>query len=173
MITLVTGGTKCGKSSYAERVLESFGGTKYYVATMNPVGDDAQEIIARHTEMRRGKNYITIECLRDIGDLDIPEGCGVLIECIGNLCANEMFGSGEVNEAVIKITEGIRALSERTAELVIVTNEVGSDGNDYSPDTMQYINEMASINRCIAEFADNVVECVYGLAVAYKGKAIC
>ena len=45
MITLVTGGTKCGKSGYAERILERFEGRKYYIATMNPVGDDAEEII--------------------------------------------------------------------------------------------------------------------------------
>ena len=91
MITLVTGGTKCGKSGYAERILERFEGQKYYIATMNPVGDDAEEIIARHVEMRCGKNYVTVERLRDIGDTEIPEGSGVLLECVGNLCANEMF----------------------------------------------------------------------------------
>lgn len=173
MITLVTGGTKCGKSGYAERVLESFCGLKYYVATMNPVGDDAQEIIARHVEMRCGKNFITIERLHDIGNTDIPDGCGVLIECVGNLCANEMFVGTEILEDDDKVVSGIRQLAEKAAELVIVTNEVGSDVNDYSADTIAYIRQMGRINRRLAEFADNVVECVYGIPVLLKGQLIC
>lgn len=173
MITLVTGGTKCGKSGYAEKILERFEGQKYYIATMNPVGDDAEEIIARHVEMRCGKNYVTVERLRDIGDTEIPEGSGVLLECVGNLCANEMFVGTEVLDPAKKIVEGIKRLSEKTSELVIVTNEVGSDGNDYSPDTMSYIKQMGIINCRIAEFADNVVECVYGIPIARKGSIIC
>lgn len=172
MITLVTGGTKCGKSSYAEKILDSFTGQKYYIATMNPVGDDAEEIIARHVQMRCGKNYITVERFRDIGETDIPKGSGVLLECVGNLCANEMFVGMEILHPADKIVTGIKQLSEKTAELVIVTNEVGSDGNDYTPDTMAYIRQMAFINRRIAEFADNVVECVYGIPLLRKGKLI-
>lgn len=174
MITLITGGSKCGKSSYAEKILEKFCGVKYYVATMNPVGDAAQEIIARHVEMRCGKNFITVECLRDIGTVDVPEECGVLLECIGNLCANEMFVGAKVYKPAEKIVEGIRSLSERVAELVIVTNEVGCDDQEkYSKETVEYIAQMSEINAKIAEFADNVIECVYGIPVAVKGEAIC
>ena len=173
MITLVTGGTKCGKSGYAEKILECFEGQKYYIATMNPVGDDAEEIIARHVEMRCGKNYVTVERLRDIGDTEIPDGSGVLLECVGNLCANEMFVGAKILDPANKIVEGIKRLSEKTSELVIVTNEVGTDGNDYSPDTMAYIKQMGVINRRIAELADNVVECVYGIPIARKGSIIC
>ncbi|MCR5600914.1 MAG: bifunctional adenosylcobinamide kinase/adenosylcobinamide-phosphate guanylyltransferase [Ruminococcus sp.] len=173
MITLVTGGAKCGKSSYAEKVLENFEGEKYYVATMNPMGDDAKEIIARHIKMRRDKDFVTVECLRDIGNADVPEGCAVLIECMGNLCANEMFIGPNVHKPAEKIVEGIRRLSERTAELVIVTNEVGCDGISYSADTKAYISQLSEINCKIAEFADNVVECVYGIPVVRKGSLIC
>ena len=34
MITLVTGGSGSGKSAYAEEILASCEGTKYYIATM-------------------------------------------------------------------------------------------------------------------------------------------
>lgn len=47
MITLVTGGTKCGKSGYAEKLIDRLNCPKYYIATINPVGDDAQEVIAK------------------------------------------------------------------------------------------------------------------------------
>lgn len=174
MITLITGGTKCGKSGYAEKILESFNGDKYYIATMNPVGDDAQEIIARHLEMRCGKDYITIECLRDIDSVNVTKGCGVLLECIGNLCANEMFVGSKIYEPAEKIVEGIRKLSEKVAELVIVTNEVGcEDIKRYSTETVGYIAQMGEVNSRIAELADNVIECVYGIPVARKGSLKC
>lgn len=173
MITLVTGGAKCGKSSYAEKVLENFEGEKYYVATMNPMGDDAKEIIARHIKMRRDKDFVTVECLRDIGNADVPEGCAVLIECMGNLCANEMFAENDILKPADKIVSDIKSLSERVSELIIVTNEVSCDGIDYSPETMLYISQLSEINRRISEFADNVIECVYGIPVPRKGAVIC
>ena len=172
MITLVTGGTKCGKSGYAEKVLESFIGPKYYIATMNPVGEDADEIIARHREARRNKNYITVECPRDVDKIDLPIGCGVLLECIGNLCANEMYVGANVLRPSDKIIANLKTLAESASELVIVTNEVGCDGNSYSADIMAFVSEIAVINSRIAEFADNVVECVYGIPIALKGRLI-
>lgn len=173
MITLVTGGSKCGKSRYGELVLSSFEGERFYIATMSPQGSEAAEIIARHRKMRRGKGFTALECQRDIGSAAVPRGCGVLIECMGNLCANEMFSGAEIVTPADKIIGGIKSLSERVSELVIVTNEVGCDGLDYSPETMLYIGQLAEINRRIAEFADNVVECVYGIPCVRKGKIIC
>ena len=40
MTTLITGGSKCGKSRLAERVLSGFDGRKIYLATMQPYGSD-------------------------------------------------------------------------------------------------------------------------------------
>ena len=84
-----------------------------------------------------------------------------------------MFVGTEILEDDDKVVSGIRLLAEKAAELVIVTNEVGSDGNDYSADTMAYIRQMGIINRRLAELADNVVECVYGIPVILKGQLIC
>lgn len=36
MLTLITGGCKCGKSSIAENILSDFCGRKIYIATMEP-----------------------------------------------------------------------------------------------------------------------------------------
>ena len=43
MTTLITGGSKCGKSSFAERALDTFLGRKIYIATMQPYCNDALE----------------------------------------------------------------------------------------------------------------------------------
>lgn len=170
MMTLVTGGSKCGKSSYAENLLESFEGTKIYLATMMPYGEEAHAAVERHRRMREKKNFTTIEKYTDIHEAEIPEGAAVLLECMGNLCANEMFSDGEVCDPSGKITDGIRYINERASELVVVTNTVGCDGIAYSPETEKYIEVMAEINARAAAMADRVTECVYGIPVIHKGQ---
>lgn len=172
MITLVTGGSKCGKSSLAERILDkSFVGGKYYIATMMPYGNDANEAIQRHRIMREGKGFSTIEKYTDINEIQLNQQCGVLLECIGNLCANEMFSGEKISYPTGKIIDGIKKLSAE--HLVIVTNEVGCDGFDYTAETQLYIKAMAEINSGIARFADNVIECVYGIPIVLKGEIPC
>jgi adenosylcobinamide kinase/adenosylcobinamide-phosphate guanylyltransferase len=95
MITIVTGGSKYGKSSFAESLFEKKGGRKIYIATMIPYGEDAQTAIERHRKMRKDKGFETIEKYTDIDEICLPEKCSVLLECMGNLCANEMFANNE------------------------------------------------------------------------------
>ncbi len=173
MTILITGGSKCGKSRFAEEILANFTGEKFYIATMQPYGQDAQEAISRHWKMRSGKGFKTIEKYRDIAEIKLPERCGVLLECVGNLCANEMFTEGGMTFPSQKISGDILALSRQVERLVIVTNQVGSDGFDYPEGTADYIVEMGKINRNIAEFADCVVECVCGIPVFLKGGMPC
>lgn len=94
MFTLVIGGSASGKSDYAERhVLSLRGdGPGIYIATMEPFGEEAQARIARHQAMRRDRGFETIECYRNAGAVRLPEKSSVLLEDLGNLAANELFG---------------------------------------------------------------------------------
>ena len=176
MTTLIIGGSKSGKSGLAEKLIGEFDIRKIYIATMKPYGSESAAIIERHRKQREGKGFETIECYTDIGEAALSENglncvqTAVLLECIGNLCANEMF-DGQENEPVRasdKIIEGVRLLSERAKELVVVSVSVGSDGIDYPEGTAAYIEEIGRINSGIAAFADNVIECVYGIPVVIK-----
>ena len=172
MMIMITGGSKCGKSSAAEALLNGSPGEKYYIAAMEPFGDEAQRAIARHREMRRGKGFITVECPRNIDTLKLSHGdtaCCALLECLTTLCANEMFGQDGVSDPSAKILSGLRALSEQVGKLVVVTNEVASDGIEYPPETMEYIRIMSRLNTAVAELSDTVIECVCGIPVTLKG----
>ena len=159
MIILITGGSKCGKSSAAESLLNGFAGKKYYIAAMEPYGEDALRAIARHREMRRGKGFETIERPRDIGGLMLPESglprCA-LLECLTTLCANEMFTPGGITDPSEKIIQGIKKLAAQNEKLVIVTNE--------------YIRIMSRLNSRVAALADTVTECVCGIPLVLKGE---
>ena len=88
---------------------------------------------------------------------------------MSNLTANEMYqenGAGE--ETVEEILQGIRQLKDRAKNLVVVTNEVFSDGISYDPDTMRYLSYLGNINQEMGKMADQVTEVVYGIPVSLK-----
>ncbi len=172
MITLITGGSKCGKSGLAEKLLDRFFTDKIYIATMQPYGEEAHIAISRHRKLRAGKGFSTIEKYTGLHELDIPAGSHILLECMANLCANEMFGSEGICDPTERIMFGIKRLAKTADQLVIVTNEVGSDGAAYSPETNRYIEVMGRLNALTAELSDNVIECVYGIPVVLKGQIV-
>ncbi len=168
-MTLITGGSKCGKSTFAESLFSDFSGEKFYVATMIPSGEEAAAAIERHRKNRAGKGFATIEKYRDVGEISLPAGCGVLLECLGNLCANEMFCGDEIRFPNEKILDGIMHLKNVADRLVIVTNDVSRDGILYDETTELYKKNLSELNRKIAEMSDCAVECVFGIPLIRKG----
>lgn len=168
MTILITGGAKCGKSRIAEDILRGAGAEKYYIATMERSGEEAERVISRHRAEREGKGFLTIERTHDIGGIALPRGCAALLECVPTLTANEMFSQKE-KDPVGKAAAGAAALAALAGTLVVVTNDVGGDGVAYSPETTDYIRAMGEINRRLAALADTVIEAVYGIPVVLKG----
>lgn len=169
MMMLITGGSKSGKSRLAETVVTAAPPPHIYLATMMPFGQEAEEAIARHRRMREGKGFVTLEQFTDIGTAAIPAGSAVLLECMGNLCANEMFDACSPDPAG-KILDGIQTLAKKTSLLVIVTNDVGRDGIVYPPETMRYIRTLTEINAALSWHADCVMESVCGIPLVPKGE---
>ena len=192
MITLVTGGSGSGKSEYAEGlILDSSCSRRFYVATMIAYGKEGRDKVERHRMLRQGKGFITIEKPRDVGRVMFEEheaGSGassradraLLLECVSNLAANEMFqeGTGKTEAGEHqggpiqclshKIAEDIISLAGQVRDMVIVTNEVDRDGICYGPETMEYIRLMGCLNQKLASAADRVVEVVHGIPVLWK-----
>ena len=68
-----------------------------------------------------------------------------------------------------KITEGVKNLLSQAKHVVIVTNEIFSDGILYEKESEQYKKELGQINQKLAKMAEEVVEVVYGIPVWHKG----
>lgn len=180
MVTLVTGGSGSGKSEYAESLVLSLGQMKrIYIATMKPWDGECRQRIERHRQMRAKKQFETIECYHSLKELKPDTGgqpAVVLLECMSNLVSNELFGLGEEGGlscseeplAVWEILEGIRKLKEWAGHIVIVTNEVFSDGDSYSRDTLVYQKVLGEINQKTAEISDVVIEVVAGIPIVVK-----
>ncbi|MFG6330171.1 MAG: bifunctional adenosylcobinamide kinase/adenosylcobinamide-phosphate guanylyltransferase [Lachnospiraceae bacterium] len=169
MIVTVTGGSGSGKSEFAENMVAELScHTKennklYYIATMKPYGEEAAMRINRHKKLREGKGFLTIECYNNIGCCQIDSKSNVLLECMSNLAANEMFEETikDQNYVLNKICSGIDKLKDTAGNLVIVTNDIFADGIIYDKSTMEYIELLGKINQYLVSISNRVIEVIY------------
>lgn len=172
MIVLITGGSGSGKSEYGERLAGqlSIDSQMTYIATMYPYGEETLQKIQRHKEMRRGKGFETIECFYGLKDVTTPLHSTILLECMSNLLANELYmEEGAKENALQDIMEGIRRLAKNSKNLIIISNEVFSDILPSEKEMAGYIQLLGQINQEIAKLADVVCEIVYSIPIFQKG----
>ncbi|MBD5550417.1 MAG: cobinamide kinase [Lachnospiraceae bacterium] len=185
MMVLVVGGSGSGKSSYAEETAVSLAQEsvkeivmkKYYLATMQVFDEEGRKRVDRHRNLRRGKEFVTIEQPTGISGALKKMETGertVLLECISNLTANEMFSGKKANtkmQVMEDIICGIKQLKEQTTHFIVVSNNVFEDGITYDETTTEYIHAMGMINHKLAALADWVVEVVAGIPIIIKNPA--
>lgn len=174
MMILITGGAACGKSYLAEQLVAQFPGKRYYIATMRPWGKDGQAKVAKHRAMRAGKHFETIECYGNLAGVELAEPHSVvLLECITNLMADELYddeGNERSHDLVFSaVMEGIEALREKCENLIMITNDVGSDGITYDPSTAAYVRMLGAANCQVAAMSDVVIDVVCGSPLVVKG----
>ncbi len=172
MVILVIGGSGSGKSEYAESCcVRLHSKKKIYIATMQPCDEESYDRIRKHRNMRDGRGFETMECYTHLEEVEVPAGCTVLLECMSNLVANEMFSdAGRKENAPALILQGLSRLERQAGDLIIVTNQVFCDGIVYDEGTDAYLRALAKVNRCAAKMADVVCEVIHGIPVFEKGK---
>lgn len=202
MLHIVYGGSASGKSSYAESFAMSLQGEGrlLYIATMylykwntTEIDPETMQRIERHRAMRADKGFDTVECYRHVEHIVAKRQDVLLLECMSNLLANEMYleqdsddgglaeTMSEVEKAGVgmsetlspvskKIVQALVNLSTRVQDVVIVTNDVFSDGGSltYDESTREYVKNLAEINCALAREAATVTEVVCGIPVIVK-----
>lgn len=174
MLIYVYGGSGSGKSAYAEqRIVDSGEAVRYYVATMEPFGEEGRRRIARHRALREGKGFLTIECPVCIEQLELEARGAVLVEDLSNLLANEIWSAhGRGWDGVSVLPQTIADACERLAGwhalVVVVGNDVYRDGDACTPEMEHYIDLLAQCQQRICVSADEVIEVVCGIPLVQK-----
>lgn len=175
MITLIIGGSGSGKSAFAEEYALSLPHSRaYYLATMEVRDQESKNRVQRHRQNRKAGNWITLEYPRNVAEAVhrlAPGNSVLLLECMSNLVANEMYQENSVEKAdycVAIVTREIHALVEAVDNLVIVSNNVFDDGNTTDEGLREYFTALGDVNRLLAEEADQVIEVVVGIPVYLK-----
>ena len=169
---LIFGTSSSGKSHYAEsRLSELSGQPKIYLATSEIYDEEMMSRVKIHKAMRKDKGFITIEQPRDLGSVKFPAGSSVMIESLTAWTANEMFTADGVKDSCHvagKILADLSLIRERVNDVVIVADDIFSDGGEYDSLTEIYVRTLADLLRKIAASADEVTEIFAGLPITYK-----
>lgn len=174
MFYLISGGSGSGKSEYAENIAvmlhqEAVQTPFIYIATMMAFDEEADQKIARHRQMRKNKGFETIECFMHLKEKVLPKKCTVLLDCMSNLVANEMFQEEGAKENTTEaIIQGVDHVLAQCNHLVIVTNDIFSDGCEHDGITQKYLSHLGKINQRLATKADYVIEVVCGIPIYHK-----
>ena len=177
----MSGAARSGKSEWAEAYALSIaepGSKLVYIATACAGDQEMRRRIEQHKAARKYKGFQTLERYTDVGGAAslLSPGSTVLLECLGTLLANEMFGLGETcapgaaapDLLIMKIFGDVLSLSSCASNLLVVSNDIFSDGVTYDETTQTYRRALGALHVKLAGAADLAVECVTGLPRIHK-----
>ncbi len=175
-VTLVLGGARAGKSTYAERcVLDAArDGRALYVATTDAAlshqhGD--ADMLARIDAHRaqRSAGWETIEAPHDLPavlSMTRADPRPVLVDCLTLWLTNLMLAGRDIAGETARL---LAAFDDRAAPLVLVANEVGLGIVPETPLGRRFRDEAGRLNQRVAARADQVVFVAAGLPLTLKG----
>lgn len=172
MKLFVYGGSGSGKSAYAERRAAGLNENRIYLATMKESCEEDGKRIKKHRDMRKDYSFLTIEQCTDINRaIEIFHDGVILLECVSNLVANEMFKDGIIipgDDVVVKVLSDLRCLMSKCKDIVIVSNNIFEDGICYDESVGAYMKALGRINAELISMSDEAVEVVVGIAMNIK-----
>lgn len=137
-IILITGGSRSGKSSFAESLYKDFDDV-LYIATAIVTDDEMKSRIKKHIDSRN-HNWTTYEGFKNLDKaIENIKLNKIMLDCVTIMVTNLMFeredlnldniSDKELDKLLYNIKEQFRLLiekaREKNCELVMVTNEVG------------------------------------------------
>lgn len=175
-LTLITGGSRSGKSAFAQQQAEQIDGPRLFIATCPRIDPEMDERIHRHQLDREGLGWQTAEvplCLSE--ELErTPAGTTVLIDCltlwINNLMYEAEQKKQEISEDKITVLaeDLARAARKHQGRIFLVSNEVGLGIVPDNPQVRRYRDLVGRCNQIIAAFADQVFLVSCGLPMQLK-----
>ena len=166
-LSIILGGARSGKSTFAERLASSANRPRAYIATSQAFDVEMEVKIAKHRQ-DRGPDWQTIEAPLDIeGALaQVPANSVVLIDCLTLWLSNQMHTDADIDA---EVTNLLTVLSASPNPVICVSNEVGMGLVPDTPLGRQFRDHQGRLNRKVAEQANLAVFVAAGLPLALKG----
>lgn len=179
-LTLVLGGTRSGKSLYAETLVSSHGPNVLYIATAEIwPGEGSMEERVRLHRARRPVSWETLECPRGIAEAlaRTPELLAgrdaAMLDCLTLLTTNLMTEGityAEAERAMDRELDALLAtIAASSIPWMVVSAETGLGLTAPDPATRLFCDLLGLANQKMAAAAGTVVLTVAGLPVALKG----
>jgi adenosylcobinamide kinase/adenosylcobinamide-phosphate guanylyltransferase len=166
-ITLITGGQRSGKSSYAQNTALSLSPNPVYLATSRVWDEEHHKRIERH-KAEREKNWINIEEEKELSKHDFT-GKVVLVDCVTLWATNFFFDlQSDVEASLSALKSEFDKLMAQDARFILVTNEIGMGEMSRNDLQRKFADLQGRLNQYIAAKADEVYLMVSGIAMKVK-----
>lgn len=179
-LSLILGGARSGKSTYAEKLAKEIGGDSVlYVATAETKDEEMRERIMKHRAARPAA-WRTVEAPRGIAQAIRQERSGqrvILIDCITLLVSNLLLEGEETDDPFhpkkeASVDAEIDALldfvSQTDADFLLVSNEVGMGLVPPYALGRAYRDILGRANQVLASHANEVCLLVAGIPMKVK-----
>ncbi len=169
-ITLITGGARSGKSRYALNIAAEYK-NKVFLATAMAIDDEMAKRIQAHKE-ERDASYVTAEEPYDLAPVLKNIGSSidcVIIDCITVWLGNLVYKHGDEIKEFEEVRDFLDHIGKCSADLIVVTNEVGTGIIPDNKLAREYRDYSGIINQKIASHADEVILMVSGQPLVVKG----
>src|SRR5574344_88585 len=158
-ITFILGGTRSGKSEFAENLVKNENNKTAYIATCICNDEEMQKRIDLHKK-RRPKTWSTIEEPENISNI-VPKLNNdnyktVLIDCLTIYISNLMFNNYSEIEILKNIENMISSINKSDTKTIIVSNEVGLGIVPESQLGRKFRDIAGKANQIVAKNAKNV-----------------
>ena len=167
-VVLITGGSRSGKSSYAEKLALSLSPNPVYLATARIWDEEFRERVRRH-QARRGPQWTNLEEEKQLSRHALA-GRVVLVDCLTLWCTNFFFDlESDVDRALEAAKAEFDRFTAQDATFLIVTNEIGMGGTSDNEIQRKFTDLQGWMNQYVASRADEVILMVSGIPVKIKG----
>lgn len=167
-LTLIIGGARSGKSSFAERLIRATNRPRRYIATAQAWDDEMRARIAQHRQ-DRGEDWTTVEAPLDVAAAlaDAEPGEAVLVDCATLWLTNHLLADHDLAD---QTTQLLTALAACRAPVVIVSNETGWGIVPENALARRFRDEQGRLNQRLAQASALVVTVIAGLPLTLKGQ---
>jgi len=174
-ITLITGGARCGKSSFALSLGLRNYSKRVFIATAVPLDTEMKERISRHRE-KRGDQFHTIEEPIDLPRLltVLPGGTEVVVvDCLTVWLGNLYHHFQDEEEKVrVQVEAFLAHLDHPACDLILVTNEVGWGIVPENPLARSFRDMAGYLNRHVAQKSVYTYLLCCGIPMTLKGEPL-
>lgn len=166
-ITLITGGQRSGKSSYAQKLALTLSPNPVYLATSAVWDEEHRQRIERH-KSDRGSEWTNIEELKNLQNITV-EGRVVVIDCV-TLWSTNFFTEyeGDTLQSLEAITSRFDQFVQQDAHFIFVTNEIGLGGISANDLQRRFTDLIGWVNQYIASKSDEVILMVSSIPMKIK-----
>lgn len=183
-IVLITGGSRSGKSTYAEEIAKESKLGVLYIATSIPFDDEMKDRVKKHKE-RRPDTWYTFEGYKNLKQVFYNKEMQfdtILLDCITIMVTNLMFEQAGDNfdeldnedidriekEILYEVSDFLNEAEKSSKTIILVTNEIGCGIVPEYKMSRVFRDIAGKVNQYIAARAEDVYMVVCGIPIKIK-----